>query len=762
MNSSLIFWTSLVTAALGLAASSGIVALRAREEARFRRDLAVYALRFPRGMEPLAVVALLTGLSGLSAPWWRRAWAVRGVVIEVSATAAGIVHHLLVPRVDTAVVLSAIRAALPDVAVTEDQQYEAPRLARAESLGLSTLRRPLEVSRPEMISTAILASLQPLAAGERLVMQWALMPARPTRPVVESTGHGSAGFIGQLVERLVSGPPVSTAAAKELRAKQSGGAMFVSSCRIGATARTSARAGQLLGRVNAALHTAHAPGVSFYRRRLGRSRVAGEMAAHRLPVVTFPLVLNASELAALIAFPLGDVMVPGLRLGGTRQLAPSADIPVGPRVVAWSTFPGAQRPLALSVTDSLRHLHLVGPTGSGKSTLLLSMITGDMQAGRGVVVLDPKGDLVTDVLNRVPENRRNDVVVLDPADEERPVGLNLLSGSHRAPELAADQIVGIFHQLYKAFWGPRTQDILHAALLTLAAEPGMTLTEVPLILTDANFRRRLVAKVDDPVALGPFWASYEAWSDAERAQAIGPVMNKLRAFLMRRRVRNVLGQAAPRLDLGEALARKRIVLVPLTKGVLGEEAAALVGSLVVARVWQAVQGRATLPADRRPATFMYIDEFQDYLNLPMGVADVLAQARGLGMGLTLAHQHLGQLPNDLREAVLANARSRVLFQVAASDAGRLAKELSPYLGAADLQGLGAYEVVVSLSAGSRVAPPATAVTLPPPPATGQAEVVRAASRERFGRDRDEVEAAIRRRHEGRRPAGAVGRREVSE
>ncbi len=760
MNS-LIFWLSLVMAALGLAASSGVVVLRTRDEARWRGDLVVYALRFPRGVEPLAVVALLTGLSGLAAPWWRRVWAVRGVMIETSATVAGIAHHLLVPRASSAVVLAAIRAALPDVAVTEDAGYKAPKPTRAVSLGLSSLRRPLETSRPEMISTAILASLQPLASGERVVMQWVVMPARPARPVVEGARHGSAGFIGQMVERLVSGPVLDGAAVKELRAKQAG-AMFVSSCRIGAAARTPERAGQLIGRVNAAMHTAHAPGVSLYRRQVGRRRVARAMSAHRLPVVTFPLVLNAQELSALVAFPLGDVMLPGLRLGGTRQLAPSSDIPMGPRIVARSTFPGAERPLGLSVTDSLRHLHLVGPTGTGKSTLLLNLITQDMNAGRGVVVLDPKGDLVTDVLDRVPENRSDQVVILDPADEERPVGLNLLSGSHRAPELAADQIVGIFHQLYKAFWGPRTQDILHAALLTLAAEPGMTLTEVPLILTDANFRRRLVAKVDDPVALGPFWASYEAWSDAERAQAIGPVMNKLRAFLMRRRVRNVLGQAAPRLDLGEALAHRRIVLVPLTKGVLGEEAAALVGSLVVARVWQAVQGRATIPADRRPTTFMYIDEFQDYLNLPMGVADVLAQARGLGMGLTLAHQHLGQLPNDLREAVLANARSRVVFQAASADAGRLAKELAPYLGASDLQGLGAYEVVVSLSAGARVAPPATGMTMPPSPASGRADLVRAASRERWGRDRDEVEATIRARHEGRRPSGRVGRREVSE
>src|SRR5438132_4813344 len=249
-----------------------------------------------------------------------------------------------------------------------------------------------------------------------------------------------------------------------------------------------------------------------------------------------------------------------------------------------------------------------------------------MAAGRGVLVVEPSGDLVNDVLDRVPAHRMDDIVILDPTDEARPVGLNVLAGADTAPELVVDQVVGIFHDLYRSSWGPRTDDILRSAILTLVGVPGMTLAEVPLLLTDADFRRRLVARIDDPIALGPFWAAYEAMSDAERAQAIGPVMNKLRAFLLRRRLRNVLGQSGPRLDLGRALAEGKILLVPLSKGLLGEEAAALIGSLVVAQVWQAVQERAALPQAERPVTFAYIDEFQDYLRLPLNVADVLAQA----------------------------------------------------------------------------------------------------------------------------------------
>jgi hypothetical protein len=463
----------------------------------------------------------------------------------------------------------------------------------------------------------------------------------------------------------------------------------------------------------------------------------------------------------LVAWPLGDVSLPGLSLQSGTALAPASDIPSRGRVVMQSTYLGMERPLALSLPDSLRHLHVIGPTGAGKSTLLLGLICQDMRAGRGVVVVDPKGDLVADVLDRVPPERTGDVVVLDPSDEQRPVGLNLLDRPGDSPELVVDQVVSIFHDLYRESWGPRTDDILRAALLTLVGVPGMTLAEVPLLLTDPGFRRPLVGRLNDPVALGPFWGWYEGLSDAERSQAIGPVMNKLRTFLLRRWLRNILGQSNQSFDFDRALAEHSIVLVPLTKGLIGQEAAALLGSLVVTRLWQAVQARAALPASDRPITFAYIDEFQDYLHLPTGVEDMLAQARSLGLGLTLAHQHLGQLPASVRESVLANARSRIIFQVGATDAHVLARDLAPHVRATNLQGLGRYEVVARLSAGGQVSTPVTGTALPAPAPIGQSRAARMISRARYGVDRDEVEAAIQARHTGRTGSGVTGRRRLS-
>jgi DNA helicase HerA-like ATPase len=410
-------------------------------------------------------------------------------------------------------------------------------------------------------------------------------------------------------------------------------------------------------------------------------------------------------------------------------------------VVAVSTYPGTERPLALRLEDSLQHLHVLGPTGVGKSTLLLNLIVQDIAAGRGAVVIDPKGDLIEEVLRRIPGSRKDDIVVLDPADENRPVGLNVLEGGGRPAELIADQVLAVFHDLYRENWGPRTQDILHAALLTLADKPGMTLCALPVLLSSPRFRRKAIAGLTDEVALKPFWSWFDQLSDAERQQAIAPVMNKLRAFLLRPRMRAVIGQAEPAFDLNTVFTSRKVLLVSLAKGLIGPEAAALLGSLTVSQLWQAALGRVRVPADKRSPVMVYIDEFQDYLHLPTDIADVLAQARGLGVGLTLAHQHLAQLPAALRSAVLANARSRVCFQLSNEDA-RLVAGSSADLETLDLQSLGRYEAYVSLVSRTNVRPYASARTLEPVSPMSEANELRALSRNRYGRDLAEVESDL--------------------
>jgi hypothetical protein len=409
-------------------------------------------------------------------------------------------------------------------------------------------------------------------------------------------------------------------------------------------------------------------------------------------------------------------------------------------VIGEATFPGKERSLALAPTDGLRHLQVLGPTGTGKSTLLLNLIAQDVTAGRAVVVIEPKGDLIEEVLERVPSNRTADVVILDPADPE-PVGLNPLSAGG-SPELVADQLLSVFHGLYAAHWGPRTQDILHAALLSLARIPGMTLAALPLLLSDPGFRHRIVRTIDDPIALGPFWAAYEAWSDAERTSATAPVMNKLRPFLLRPQLRAVVGQSEPRFHMGDVFIQRKILLVNLAKGLLGPESAALLGSLVLSQLWQATLGRALIPQKRRHPVFLYVDEFADYLHLGTDLADALGQARGLGLGLVLAHQFLHQLDPAMRSAVLSNARSRIAFQVAPEDARTLAAggdEPAPE----DFTSLGLYECYAQLVAGGTVQPWCSARTVAPIRPISKPRDVRGLSRATYGRPRSEVEASLR-------------------
>lgn len=467
-----------------------------------------------------------------------------------------------------------------------------------------------------------------------------------------------------------------------------------------------------------------------------------------VPRWRLPLRLNARELATISTWPSGLTSELPVSMIGSRLMAPSAAIPRAGRIIGKAIYPGRERPLALSPTDSLRHLHALGPTGVGKSTLLLSLITQDMTAGRAVVVIEPKGDLIADVLQRIPPGRVGDVVLINPADTERPVGLNPLALGGRSPELAADQLLGLFHSLYAAHWGPRTHDILGASLLTLARSSGMTLSALPLLLTDAGVRRRIVSKVADPIGLEPFWAAFEAWSEAERAAAIAPVMNKLRPLLLRPEMRAIVGQTRRSFDLRRVFTERKILLVNLNKGLLGPETSALLGSLVVSQLWQAVLGRAAIAPERRHLVFVYVDEFQDYMHLPLDFADALAQARGLSVGLVLAHQYMHQLDPAMRSAVLANAQSRVAFRLPSEDARLIAA--GSVLAPEDFQSLGAFQCYMQLVAKAAVQPWCSASTLPPGKPISDPVVVRAASRSAYGVDRAEIEAHLHELFVGRR------------
>ncbi|WP_084530686.1 helicase HerA domain-containing protein [Nocardia miyunensis] len=453
-------------------------------------------------------------------------------------------------------------------------------------------------------------------------------------------------------------------------------------------------------------------------------------------------VLSAPELAAIAHLPF-DPSLPALQRAGARALSPAPEIPIsGPHTKPLGVADSPSgRAVAVRVADARHHVHILGPTGVGKSTLLAQLILDDAEAGRGVIVVDPKGDLCTDVLARLPRRLADKVVLFDADSPTPPPCVNPLDIGHigRARmDLAVDNLVTIFRRIFAQWWGPRTDDVMRASLLTLCAQPGTaTLADLPRLLTEPAFRARVTRTTTDPVLRG-FWDSYEALSEAGRAQVIGPLLNKLRAVLLRPFPRAAIAAGPSTIEFSDVLDDGGICLARLPKGSLGEETSRLVGSLLVARTWHAATARARRPAADRADASLILDEAHNFLNLSTPVEDMLAEARGLRLSLLLAHQNLGQLPRELRDGISANARNKVIFACSPDDARELARHTTPWLSEHDLTHLDAYHAAARLLVHGQQARPFTLATRPLSPAIP-------------GRAR-EITAAVRARHTGPAPA----------
>ena len=677
-----------------------------------------------RPIDPARALALVRG--------WGADQRSTRLVLETRATAAGVVYLVGARAEAISSVESAIVQQLPGTTLTTLTSRRSSS-ATAVRLKLSTRHRALRTNDLTAGIRAILTALVRVRDGEELVVQIVLGPTRI--PLAVPT-HSPSSIVAPWWHIALHGNGGVLDGEKRtaLRTKVSEHG-FACTLRIGVRAATPRRRSLLLLGVLAALRTTEAPGVRLKITRDATTKIL------KASVPTFwPLRLNISEVLALTAWPLGDDDLPGQPAGHPRLLPPAPGVIGQGRIVATATAPGSHTALSLTARDALHHTLVTGPTGVGKSVLLGRLIEQDIAAGRAVVVIEPKGDLIDDVLAHIPANRQDDVVVLDPSDE-MPVGFNPLAHSGQRAELIADGILTVFKALYADAWGPRTQDILHACLLTLARRSDASLVMLPLLLTNDGFRRSLTTNLRDPLALEPFWAWYEHLSDGERQQAIAPVMNKLRPWLLRPSLRAVLGQRQPRFDIQQVFTKRKILLVPLRKGIIGAEAASLLGSLVVAELWQATQARAAIPAARRHPVMVTIDELQDYLHLPTDLGDALAQARGMGVSLTLAHQFLGQLAPTMRTGVLANARSRICFQLAHDDAVTMVKG-HPELTPEDFTSLGQYEIYASLFTRGQVTPYASGRTVAAAPPISDPTLLRRLSRSRYGRGLDEIEASF--------------------
>jgi Type IV secretion-system coupling protein DNA-binding domain len=686
-------------------------------------ELTWYQLRFPRDLSQDAVLAALSAFSGVSHG--------TRLVFDLSASQQGIEHRLAVTPSAAEVVAANLRAAIPSLRLdgidTPNQSYSRRLLWQ-----LAPTPSPIRANELAAIAAALLASLFPLSSGEHIRLVWTLRSG--LRPALQPTAEQKReGYLHAMRPKLMQ-PGLSGY-----------GQLF-------GAASSPQRFGQVMQRPTAVLRSLSTP----YGRLVADPywygqvlRLLGQRGRY----------FSVAELAAVIGWPIEGPDLPGLELGAAKRLVPSLSLPRTGRLLGTSNFAGLQRPVAITPTASTRGLYILGPTGTGKTSLIKNLIRDDLASGQGLAVIETNGDLVRDLLDLIPPERTKDVVLLDPTDPDYAVGFNPFNGSHD-PSLVADQLGELFQRLWKEYWGPRTGQLAHMGLLTLARRRGSTLLDLPRLYLDPAFRASVLAELDDPIGLELDWQWFEALPEREQASVVAPLLNKVRQFTARPVIRAMLGQANPPLSMPQLMAERKVLLVYLPKGLIGAETATLLGCLLLSAIWQAATERAKLPIAQRHPFGLVVDEVQDFADAPIPWDEMFAQGRKYGLALSVAHQNLDQLPRELREVILANARSKAVFALSSSDAKSLERLFAPALTASDLQALDAYSIaaLVALDNGGS-AKPVTLTTPSPPKPTGSQLQVRHASRMNYARPRAEVEAELRRLVSAQRhPAAPVGRK----
>ncbi|SYZ72201.1 conserved hypothetical protein [Candidatus Zixiibacteriota bacterium] len=392
--------------------------------------------------------------------------------------------------------------------------------------------------------------------------------------------------------------------------------------------------------------------------------------------------------------------------------------------------------------DRQRHVYVVGQTGMGKSTLLLNMLVQDIQRGKGVALIDPHGDLAEQLLDHIPQRRMTDVIYINPADTEYPVGINLLDGDKSAGRhLIASHLVDIFKKIWSDSWGPRLEYILRNTLLALLECAGHTLLSIPRLLIDPEFRAAVLSRVQDPV-VRTFWqVEYELYPKVFRTETISPIQNKVGQFLSVPVMRNILGQVQNKVDFRSVMDSGKILIVNLAKGRLGEDNTGLLGSLIVSKLFLTAMSRSDTPQSQRKPYTVYIDEFQSFAS--DNFSHTLSEMRKFGLHLVLAHQYLAQLPLQLKSAIFGNVGTIMAFRIGAEDGEYLEREYWPTFRASDLQSLAAYDIYVKLSINGRTTDAFSAQTLPETAIReSHRDAIVQLSRIRYGEDKIAIEKQI--------------------
>ncbi|PIP27366.1 MAG: hypothetical protein COX30_02290 [Candidatus Moranbacteria bacterium CG23_combo_of_CG06-09_8_20_14_all_39_10] len=532
--------------------------------------------------------------------------------------------------------------------------------------------------------------------------------------------------------------------------KKSSKSGFETNIRLVASAATQERAEQILAQLENAFSQFENSDINWFqiKKRANQKDLAYDFIFRNFNHEQAS-ILNTEEIASIFHLPISVTDAPKIKWLKSNAAAPPLNIPQDGLTMGFNDFRSVKTPIKLGVIDRRRHLYTIGQTGVGKSNFLQEMAKQDAREGRGFCFIDPHGDAIEDILTAIPKERAEDVIVFDPADMERPFGLNMLEYDETRPEqktFVINEMIGIFDQLYdlKATGGPMFEQYMRNAMLLIMDDPetGSTLMEISKVLADEDFRRMKISRCKNPIVVD-FWTkeAEKAGGEAALANMVPYITSKLTTFISNDMMRPIIAQQKSTIDFKDIMNSKKILLVNLSKGRIGEINARLLGMVIVGKILMSALSRVDIPENERIDFYLYLDEFQNVTT--NSIAQILSEARKYKLVLILAHQFIAQLKEEISKAVFGNVGSMVAFRVGPEDAEFLQKQFDPVFTASDLVNVDNYNCFARILVNNVLTKPFNMTTYPPTRGDQEvANMLKKLSRLKYGRNRDLVNQEI--------------------
>ncbi len=666
---------------------------------------------------------------------------------EIAALSKRIGFYVWVPNYLKSFVEEQIYAQYPTVQISEVPDYSMS----ADKQFMTTLSTELKLVAPEALPiktfqsfevdplAAITATLTQFTEEEEAWIQLVIKPAagnwhKKSERYISSIKHGGNGTgmrMSGLISVLWTPPEIKEGSAAKVaeydQVRASGAEAKSQKLAFEATVRVVYRGNVPLPQARLQMQSIIASYKQFnmtYLNGFEAKRVFYDpnlLASYRNRSANHRgLLLNIEEMATMYHLPHTNVETPYILWATAQTAEPPANLPIVTSVyredlspMANTNFRGHNTMFGLPRTDRGRHLYIIGQTGVGKSGLLELLTISDIYSPYGFAVIDPHGDYALNILRRIPKDRANDVIYFNPADTDFPIAFNPMEVLD--PKLkthTVSELIGVLKRMFES-WGPRLEYILRYCLLALLDYPNATMLDITRILTDKKFRLEVLKYVEDPVVRSFWTIEFASWNDRFAAEAVAPVLNKVGAFTANPLVRNIIGQPKSSFNIRQIIDQHKILIVNLSRGLVGEDNASLLGSLMVTKIQLASMSRADIPAEQRTPFYLYVDEFQNFAT--DSFATILSEARKYGLNLTVANQYIAQMPIEVKDAVFGNVGSIISFRMSADDSRTMLRYFEPKFTEYDLVHMHNRHFVISMTIEGEKVPAYSAVTLNLPP-----------------------------------------------